>query len=105
MTHRLATKAQGERRHAKQRALERYGVTLNRHQLRELSRLIQLNHTSVRFLWKESNRVSHFALTFNEQRYIVVYDRQRKTIVTFLPPEAESQYVDGRNLWAEALDT
>lgn len=84
-------KAHSQRIHAKKRALERCGVNLNRHDMRELVTSIQKGHFSL--LEKQSNRVSVFKAKIDEEYYPVVYDRQRKTIVTVLPKDA---YDDSR---------
>lgn len=83
-------KREAQRVHAKRRAAERYGLILNRSDLREIVLAIQRQQAT--FLFKESNRLTHYALDFQGKRVVVVYDKQRKTIVTFLPPEAEHQY-------------
>lgn len=71
--------------HAKRRALERYGITLNRHDMRALVELIQSGRTE--FVEHQSHRVSVHRVPLGTQMARVVYDRQRQTIVTFLPPE------------------
>lgn len=72
-----------QRAHAKKRALERYGITANRRTLREWVETIQAGRaTPIR---KVSNRVSIFEIEHAGQPVRVVYDRERKTIVTCLP--------------------
>jgi hypothetical protein len=81
----VSDKARAQTKHAKRRAFERYGVELNRHQLRELADLIRTGKAE--FVEKQSHRVSVFRVPIGDTTARVVYDRQRKTIVTFLPPE------------------
>lgn len=81
------TKQQAERAHCKQRFLERYGIEFNRHMRREFERLIQTSQTHL--IKKQSNRVSIHDVIYEGIVYRVVYDRNRKTIVTVLPPDQD----------------
>lgn len=74
-----------QKRHAKQRALQRYGIDLNKTLLRTW--VEQIHSGSAKFLERQSNRVSVFEITYNDKQIPVVYDRIRKTIVTALPTE------------------
>lgn len=74
-----------QRIHAKRRAVERYSLDLNRQDLRNIVTVIQSNKATP--VEKQSHRVTVFDLTYNEVDVRVVYDKQRKTIVTFLPKE------------------
>jgi hypothetical protein len=76
-------KIHAERIHAKRRALERYNLGLNREQLNELTQMIQQGKS--RFLEKQSLRVSIHELQAFDRTLYVVYDKNRKTIITFLP--------------------
>jgi hypothetical protein len=44
------------------------------------------------FVEKQSNRVSIFQLTYKEKSVKVVYDKLRKTIVSFLPLTSAPDY-------------
>jgi hypothetical protein len=79
------TKLHAQRRHAKLRAQERYGLSLNRIDLREIAGLIQQGKAV--FLRRQSLRVSHWLVEVGGKSARVVYDRKRKTVVTFLPAE------------------
>lgn len=74
-----------QRIHAKRRAEERYALELNRDDLRNIVQRIQQNQAT--HVEKQSHRVSVFDLTYNNIDVRVVYDKNRKTIVTFLPKE------------------
>lgn len=93
-------KAEAQNRHAKRRALERYGIDLNRHKRQEIINKI---HNGIAVLVrKQSHRVSIFSVKFEGQEVIVVYDKQRKTLASFLPLEAK--YEDtfmGNYRWRE----
>ena len=81
----MGDKAKAQRRHAKTRALQRYDLDLSREDLEELVRQIQLGKAE--FILRQSCRVSFFAVELRGQKFPVVYDKQRKTIVTVLPCE------------------
>ncbi|MEK7586976.1 MAG: hypothetical protein AAB453_03865 [Patescibacteria group bacterium] len=81
----------GRRVHAKQRALERYGVRLSNEKSRRLVQLIQNNNSrqdpaTVVFVKRYSNtRTQFFVWSKDDREWLrVVYDRERKQIVTVL---------------------
>ena len=78
-------KRQGQRMHARRRALERYGLNCGPRTRNALLEAIQ-NSDAV-FLESYSNRQKVFAVNYGEQYYPVVYDNRRHEIVTFLPRE------------------
>ncbi len=81
------TKLEAERLHAKQRFLERYGIDFNRHMRREFERLIQCYQTHL--IRKQSNETSVHDVIYEGEVYRVVYDKNRKTIITVLPDEKD----------------
>lgn len=78
-------KTHSERIHAKRRAQERFGLELNRHQLRELVKQIQSGKAE--HVETQSNRVSIKRVKFEGSFYTVAYDKNRQTIITFLPED------------------
>lgn len=81
--HKELSKTRGQRIHAKSRARERYGITLNRKQLIEVVQLIQ-NRKGI-FVERQSNRVTRWLVSYQNETLHVVYDSQRHNIATFLP--------------------
>lgn len=79
--------------HFKRRFLERYGIDPNRDMRQQILTQIQTGRSSL--IHAQSLRVSIHAVWVDEQRYPIVYDRLRKSLVTVLPKEC---------LNAEALD-
>lgn len=77
------SKREAQLRHAANRALERYGLYLQRADIQWIVDEIQAGRgASVR----QTNRTSVVNLQYRDgPRMRVVYDRQRKTIVSFLP--------------------
>ena len=83
---RMKSKAKNQKRHAKERALERYGLVLTRAVYREWVKLIQSHKAT--FVSRTSHRLTRFIVHWEGQDFPVVYDSIRKTIVTVLPKEA-----------------
>lgn len=79
-------KKKSQYQHAQKRASERYGLTVGHKTYEELCRKIQ-KHDCV-FLEKQSNRVTMFAVCIEGEWMPVIYDKDRHSIVTFLPKEA-----------------
>jgi hypothetical protein len=82
----LKTKADAQFVHSRRRALERYGLDLSPDTYRHAINLIRrgLGQPQGRITW----RLSKFVIHINEVSYIVVYDKKRHTIATFLPRDA-----------------
>lgn len=86
------SKASAQYLHAKKRAAERYGLELNREIYGRLCQAIQDGKGQC--MGKQSNRLSVWRIQvitgaevpFKATECNVVYDKQRHTIVTFLPP-------------------
>ena len=76
-------KARQQTRHAKRRAFERYKLDLNDSDLLSLAKDIQNGRAT--HIFKQSQRVSIFRMMCKNTDVQVVYDGQRKTIVTFIP--------------------
>ena len=70
---------------------ERHGLSLNRHQHAELVKQIQTGQA--RFIEKQSNRVSVWAVKHEGSEIRVIYDKTTKNIVTALPSQAWDAWV------------
>jgi hypothetical protein len=79
-------KRQGERRHAKKRLRQRYGINAGSKFLSQMISMIRSQKAVL--IRRQSLRVSLYWVTINDVRYKVVYDRKRKMIVTALPPKS-----------------
>lgn len=79
------SKAKAQRHHAKRRAFERYGLQLNRAAYQAL--VAQIHSGQSVCVERQSLRIAVHRVVYEQQVYHVVYDRVRKTIVTFLPKE------------------
>jgi len=75
------SKKQSQEIHARRRAYERYGVFILPGAMDALVKTIQKGRAQ--FVKRQSNRIS----IFDVDNKRVVYDRKRKTIVTFLLKE------------------
>lgn len=80
------TKSVSERIHAQRRALERYKLSLTVEDLQRISRQIR-TRKDVLFISKQSLRVSRWKVVYQDTTMYVVYDKLRRSIVTFLSPE------------------
>jgi hypothetical protein len=77
-------------KHAQRRALERYGIHCSYADLISIRDQIQSQRAT--FVERQSHRVTVWDLTHQQKEVRVVYDSQRKMIVTFLPPEAREDF-------------
>ena len=82
------TKTMSERWHAKRRFKERFGIKINRFDLREIIKNIRNNKYKV--FKNQSNRITIFRGEVKKINVLIVYDKKRKTIVTFLEDKYES---------------
>ncbi len=71
--------------HAKRRIAERYGVIMTSDDLKNVVRMIQAGECI--HLERISHRLSKHKITIRDKDFIVVYDRNRHCVVTFLPRE------------------
>jgi hypothetical protein len=78
-------KENAQRLHAGLRAGVRYGVTISPQENELLAERIQ-KRDEVEFLERQSKRVTVWLVKHEGKEIPVVYDKQRKTIVTVLPP-------------------
>lgn len=83
-------KSAAQNRHATRRALERYGIELNSYKRQEIVSMIQTGQAEC--VRKQSHKVSIFSLQYENKEMIVVYDKHRKTLASFLPIEAKYEY-------------
>lgn len=83
------SKAELQRRHAVRRAWDRFQIDLNEQMRRTLINDIRRgkNRKYVEHVDKQSHRVSVWRFIWQGRDVAVVYDRQRKELVTFMPLE------------------
>ena len=75
----MRSKKKAVKIHFQKRSLERVGVLLNE---KVIVNLIQEN--KLEFIERQSNRITVWRYVFMDKKYRVVYDKQRKQIVTIL---------------------
>jgi len=80
-------KKDAQRLHSIKRAAERYGSRLAGHDLAAMVKMIQSGQS--RFMHKLTCTRMQHSLTYQGVDYVVVYDRTRGTICSFLPQNAE----------------
>lgn len=74
----------GIRLHARQRAVQRYGVSISEKKRREIINLIHSGNINW-FVRRRSVRVTEWEIPLDGEVFRVLYDKNRKEIVTFLP--------------------
>lgn len=82
-------------KHAKRRATERFGLTLNRHELRDIAKFIQSGKAE--FFDRQSNNVTRWIVKIQGIEVAVVYDKLRKSVRTIMPVEYLSQEPPARS--------
>ena len=90
--HSKHTKKQNQIHHALLRAAERFGLKLCRSDLDDIRGMICKNKAT--FVGRTSLRVSVWDVAVRGIACRVVYDRNRKTIVTFLQPDSVASVVE-----------
>lgn len=83
-------KAAAERKHAKRRMVERFGIPVGDETLRKVVAAIQAG--SAKFIRKQSNRVTLWEYPIHDVLARIAYDKKTKEIITILRPGDESQY-------------
>ena len=81
------SKSASQEIHALRAAKKRYGVDLGLLGMCEIRDQIQGGHS--RCLERQSNRVTVHEVVWEGTAMVAVYDSQRHTLVTFLPPDFE----------------
>lgn len=76
------SKSKDQQKHFKRRALERFGLHVDKNQYAEIIRMIQAGEG--KFVEKQSKRVTVWELEIDDETMRVVYDKHRKTVVTAL---------------------
>ena len=71
------------KRHAKLRFSQRVGGTLDEQTLQSL--ITKIQNGEAELVDKQSNRVTVWRIEINNEFFNVFYDKQRKTIITFIP--------------------
>ncbi len=77
--------SKGIRIHARQRAIQRYGVSISDAKRRKIINLIHSGRTG-QFVKRHSLRVTEWEIPLDGETFRVLYDKKRKDIATFLPP-------------------
>lgn len=80
------SKVRHQKRHTKMRAAQRYDVWLSSDDVKSL--VAQIQNGKAEFVDRQSNRVTLWIVEHQGTKIRVVYDKQRKSIVTCLPLSA-----------------
>lgn len=78
----MASKASTQKRHARRRAYERFGVELTQSVVVPIRKAIEEGRAPL--LHRQSHRVGLYLVDLAGRKALAVYDRNRKVVVTFL---------------------
>jgi len=84
-------KDKAQKRHAMNRAEHRLRFHLSEKEYEQIIKGIQSDQYKV--VEKQSNRVSKFLVKMHDEEFVVVYDKKRKTIITFLYSDIEDDSI------------
>jgi len=87
----MPSKKKSERLHARRRARERYGIEVGNHTRRKIIQAIQGGRSKA-VRRTSTNKTVHDVTLDDGFTVRVVYDKERKEIVTFLPLEKGDQH-------------
>jgi len=87
----MAEKQHTQKKHALRRAKERYGFIINDSLYDQFCAWIRDGKS--RLIKKQTHRVSVHEIKHNGNKIIAVYDKQRKSIATFLPPDLKDHEI------------
>lgn len=85
-SHFRKSKSCAQRKHAKLRAAQRYGLYLGKHDFKILIENIKTGENS-KVIERQSHRVTTFLIKHGDGWFPVAYDKLREQIITFLPLE------------------
>lgn len=81
----MSSKKKNVKIHFRRRSLERVGVVIDEHAL-----IKKIQNHSLEFVYSQSNRKKVYRTEFLGKKYLVIYDRERKQLITIFP-ETEKQ--------------
>ena len=76
-----------ERSHTRLRLAERYGLDVSSADVFQMAKRIA--HGQATLVTRQSRHVAHWQLDYQGQSLLLVFDRQRRSIITALPPLTE----------------
>jgi hypothetical protein len=81
----IACMTHAERSHTRLRLAERYGLKVTSAEVFAMAKLIAHGHAT--FVARQSRHVAKWQLDYQGQRLHLVFDSQRRAIITALPPQ------------------
>lgn len=84
------SKSSSQIQHFKKRMYERHGLVIGKNEYNKI--LNNVKSGDAEFVEKQSLRVSKYIVEYNGIKLIVIYDKQRKTLVTVLPNNENISY-------------
>lgn len=81
----MPSKNKCQKTHFKRRLKQRYGLNIGKEGIKKIIDMIK--NGNAEFVEKQSNRISIFNVEYEEEKIRVVYDKNRKNLVSALPCE------------------
>lgn len=94
----MPRKEKNQRHHAKQRAIERYGVWLTNADYDRLC--AQIRNQKAEFLSRQTNRITLYRVRFEDRDLYAAYDKKRHVICSFLTPEQAMTSTEAMDEWS-----
>ena len=82
----MASKKKNVKMHFRRRSLERVGVVLDEHAL-----IKKIQSHNLEFVYSQSNRRKVYRTEFMGKSYLVIYDKERKQLITIFPETEKPQ--------------
>lgn len=89
------------RKHVRRRAVERFGFTLNSHQIDQIVRQIQKGEAQ--FIDRQSLNITRWFVTLDDQKMAVVYDKKRRMLRTVLTESQIKNEIGGLHIRGLAI--
>lgn len=93
----MSSKRGHHKKHAIQRAYLRFDIVLTAGEYEDLCRKLKSGSDDCTFVERQSNRLSVWLVEIKGQKVKVVYDRNRKSVVTMLPLSRNPYETDSSN--------
>ena len=78
----MASKKKNVKVHFKRRSLERLGFIVD-----EKNLIKKIQNQELEFVYSQSNRRKVYRVEYMDKKYLTIYDKERKQLITIFPDE------------------